>query len=408
MITSIFLNKRYDAHILHNVFEVFIQTEYFQNDTSHNQYQEAVLADRKGRQLRACGVTERTVGGRSPRFLMVNRKYNMLYCGIPKVGLTFWFRMLQVLGNSHYKSPYDIKPQDANKVNVEYVKNHSLALGHLTNYLKFTFVRNPYSRLVSAYIDKLFSPNPYYWTRIGKEAIARFRRDPSAHALSCGHDVTFAEFIQYVIHTGETHTGQDEHFIPAHELCKPCQIRYDVIGKMETFVNDTLYILNKLNLSTHAHNLANITEMSTRDAMYDGTQSAFGWKRSITKCMTPMESLRRVWIKMQTRGFISPSHNFPLSPTEAMVITESQFLEILHKARRLSPYSDSDTHIDKRQLLIDLFSTVPMNNLHKLRKLYDQDFDVFNYDSEPYDMFTRKSNVISNQEDILLFSSLKH
>ena len=53
------------------------------------------------------------------------------------------------------------------------------------------FTREPYSKLLSGYIDKLFAPNPYFWNVIGRFIIQKFRKYPSLRSLECGHDVTF-------------------------------------------------------------------------------------------------------------------------------------------------------------------------------------------------------------------------
>jgi len=36
--------------------------------------------------------------------------------------------------------------------------------------------------------------------------------------------------------------------MPFHELCKPCQVRYDFIGHLETLHQDADYLLNKIGL----------------------------------------------------------------------------------------------------------------------------------------------------------------
>ena len=54
------------------------------------------------------------------------------------------------------------------------------------------FTREPYGKLLSGYVDKLFAPNPYFWKAIGRLIIRKFRKDPSPESLTCGHDVTFS------------------------------------------------------------------------------------------------------------------------------------------------------------------------------------------------------------------------
>lgn len=72
------------------------------------------------------------------------------------------------------------------------------------------------------------------------------RMHPSILSLSCGHDVSFPEFVKFIIFSEKTLRMGDRHFMPMYEHCWPCQIKYDVIGKMETFKNDSIYILQIL------------------------------------------------------------------------------------------------------------------------------------------------------------------
>ena len=55
--------------------------------------------------------------------------------------------------------------------------------------------------------------------------------------------VTFLEFIDFVLSNG---AGADsEHLDSYYHHCDMCRIRYDFIGKFETFAEDTQYILMK-------------------------------------------------------------------------------------------------------------------------------------------------------------------
>jgi chondroitin 4-sulfotransferase 11 len=61
--------------------------------------------------------------------------------------------------------------------------------------------------------------------------------------LARGDDVTFQEFATYL-------TGQEgvlnEHWRPIYDLCHPCSISYDIIGKYETLDQDSDFILKQV------------------------------------------------------------------------------------------------------------------------------------------------------------------
>jgi hypothetical protein len=118
-------------------------------------------------------------------------------------------------------------------------------LGHFT---KFIFVRHPYERLVSAYRDKLAGDNIFYRKAIGREIIQKYRKHASQLSLQNGHDVTFPEFVNFIVHQWKDGRELlDIHWRPIVDLCLPCAMHYDFIGKFETLNQDVEFLLQKLN-----------------------------------------------------------------------------------------------------------------------------------------------------------------
>ena len=114
------------------------------------------------------------------------------------------------------------------------------AYGKLKTYFKFLIVREPLDRLLSAYRNKFENKqNTYFHEKFGKLIVKRFRKNASN---SSGNDVTFAEFVEYIL-SPKTKKPLNEHWRPIHELCSPCQIKFDMIGKFETLQHDSNYIL---------------------------------------------------------------------------------------------------------------------------------------------------------------------
>nr|KAG5714009.1 hypothetical protein BaRGS_020337 [Batillaria attramentaria] len=58
----------------------------------------------------------------------------------------------------------------------------------------------------------------------------------------CDHvrKVTFLDTIRYAIDEG---AWANRHFMPIYSLCSPCHVDYDIIGKMETFMEDAESVL---------------------------------------------------------------------------------------------------------------------------------------------------------------------
>jgi hypothetical protein len=96
---------------------------------------------------------------------------------------------------------------------------------------RFTFVRNPYSRLISAYRDKILNlnGNPKYRhsLRLAPE------REPS-----------FAEFVRAVAATPDE--GCDWHWMSQHRAAMCDIIDYDFIGRLERLDDDFHWVLGNI------------------------------------------------------------------------------------------------------------------------------------------------------------------
>ncbi len=91
---------------------------------------------------------------------------------------------------------------------------------------------------MSAYQSKLNPGAQYYHKLYGTQIVKNFRPNASKTSLLKGNDVSFPEFISYVVHQHENNEGMDEHWKPQHKLCHPCMIRYKYIGKYENIEAD--------------------------------------------------------------------------------------------------------------------------------------------------------------------------
>ncbi|XP_028824358.1 carbohydrate sulfotransferase 11-like [Denticeps clupeoides] len=183
------------------------------------------------------------------RHLIVDDEHGLLYCYVPKVACTNWKRVMMVLtGGGRYQEPLAIPANEA------HVPSHLRSLAdfsaseihrRLRSYLKFVFVRDPFERLVSAYRNKFTrSYNSAFHRRYGTEIVRQHRRHPAPEALRRGHDVSFAEFLYYLVDPRTRRQGPfNEHWERVHQLCHPCLVHYDVVGKYETLQQDAQYVL---------------------------------------------------------------------------------------------------------------------------------------------------------------------
>ena len=186
-------------------------------------------------------------------FVLADKNHGVLYGEIPKVGATSWLYLLISLTG---KVKVDFQNRDRNKliitdrqflwnIGLIYVNGLSEAeVGSvLTKYYKFVFVRHPFTRILSAFRDKINPGDTYYHRTYGAQILRLFRRSASSTTKSLGVGVTFPEFVQYIIYLHKHKQRFDEHWAPYHTLIFPCQIKYDFIGKLENLEEETEQVL---------------------------------------------------------------------------------------------------------------------------------------------------------------------
>ncbi|XP_067683638.1 carbohydrate sulfotransferase 11-like [Haliotis asinina] len=195
---------------------------------------------------------------RSFNHIIVDKRYKVLYCQVPKVACTNWRRMLLILsGKVDVSDPMLLKANDVHQKYDKYLTYLSDLTSDevdyaLRNYFKFFIVREPFERLLSAYRNKFqgqTNSSKFFHARYGKNIIRRYRKNASANSLAHGNDVTFLEFVQYVVDTNKKET-LNEHWCQFFELCLPCLIKYDFIGKYHQLETDSKHILDSIGASS--------------------------------------------------------------------------------------------------------------------------------------------------------------
>lgn len=165
----------------------------------------------------------------------VSLKHRYLYAQAPKVASSTLNRRLIALelqgsGISYDETALHLAPYRSVHVRVFQMPKPMLVkcfFGPGT--FRFCFVRDPYARVLSAYLDKVgYKQDP------AAAVFDHFGRDRTAPDTS----VSFAEFVAFL----EAQRGQigawNIHWRPLARLLRPDLIPYDLIGRLENFEAD--------------------------------------------------------------------------------------------------------------------------------------------------------------------------
>jgi len=268
----------------------------------------------------------------------------------------------------------------------------------------FMFVRNPYTRVLSAYIDKLVAPNPYYWKQFGVKAIAKYRVTSSPqsydnettlikykkekHNEERGHDVTFTEFLKWVVQCENTLSMPDPHIASVMKICKPCSSNISFVGKMESFEDDAFFVMNKLEMNKSTQSLEKTFKNKTiDDAIIDSIVSPFQWNQQIVQQISWASALQRIWLKLQLRGIIDFDQKLNLTPHQVVALTQQEFIDMAREAhKRAEPRR---LRKQKAEVTAEAFRRVPLTDLEAFKKTFMEDFILFGYESTPEVYFNR-------------------
>ena len=246
---------------------------------------------------------------------------------------------------------------------------------------RLVIVRDPYTRLLSAYFDKLYTrPTWYKFASYGRYIIEHFRFNATKEKIDCASDVSWPEFVRFMINSMETDRMRNPHFDPMYKRCEFCVVDYDYYVHLETIGSDMEHIYQTINTTM-------VSAMSDeQDAIRSKCGEIVAHREDAGNCQTVEEIFHRAWFSFKARGFIASDVNIPLTKEEMKNVTKNRFSDLCWQA-----HLDSVARIDKkrqrREKVVEMYLQLPLLDRLKLREIFLKDFQLHGYDSTPSDLF---------------------
>lgn len=323
-----------------------------------------------------------------PWNLLYSKKHSLACKLTSKIGSTFMIQLFTLLNSL---ANMDIFSQTRN----EFHRGHSkifqrqFTLSELEDYNVMIMGRNPYSRLYSAYVDKVYlAHSPVLVTNV-------YKYSNNKDDNSCMFNNSFQSFLNYALNPG--HKYLFVHYQPLisnQTMIQICSIPHAIIVKQETFGIDVEYALNNSYVSktiqAKVHKMlyqknAEINVQSLSKALYIKMDEHFRVRRmSTSDCFGWNIVAERLWESLKIQGYIHEKSEFPKYKFtfEQQFKDVEYFIKIAINELRQHPLTSEEKLTQRNRYMLNAFRKISQETMQKIKIQYEQDFIMFQYEHE--------------------------
>ena len=174
--------------------------------------------------------------------VLVITELKLMYCYVPKAGCTSWKTQILAMVGELNASNGKIHDRISDLFPSLSMFPLDTARYIIKSYNSFMFSRNPFTRILSAFRDKIMLDGNDKWRRELYHWLDWNYPNEARNHHPWRKNFTFTEFVRFYLSSRE----KNEHWKEIHSLCHPCALRYKFIGHFDTMQEDSAYLLKSI------------------------------------------------------------------------------------------------------------------------------------------------------------------
>lgn len=190
--------------------------------------------------------------GRVDYLTHISRRHRAVFVEVPKAGCTVVKRVLQhsERGDESYEEPESVHDRSTSPLGAPMRDGFDVdEIFAGDTYFRFAFVRNPYSRALSCYLEKIAGQQ-----RLRDLRLPKLGFEPR-------EQVGFTDFLRRVAE--QRPREMDIHWAPQHHLLSLAKVSYGFLGRFESFADDLHAVIDRLGLNAPPQLLGQPTSHTT-------------------------------------------------------------------------------------------------------------------------------------------------